>query len=140
MRPILSTLSEIYNRRSRAGFTSTAATAPEPGLSRERAIREASLVRRVLRAAQIGGPGAAGAPATVRALETGTVRTLLMTRRFVDTQPASASNVRALARAIGVEPTILSGVGAFELDIVAGGVGALLQRSANPLAAQTTTV
>lgn len=136
MRPILSTLSEIHNRRSRVSFPAAAAPlVVEPGASRERAIREASLVRRVLRGAKSGGAGAAGAAATIRALEAGTVRTLFMTRRFRDTQPAAAANVDLLARAIGIEPTILCGVGAFELDMVAGGVGALLQRPANAIAA-----
>ena len=128
MRPFLSTLSEIYNRRTRVSFAAAPAVTAEPAASRDRAIREASLVRRVLRGAQSGGSGATGAAATIRALEAGTVRTLIMTRRFVDTQPGAAANVRALARAVGIEPTILSGVGAFELDMVAGGLGALLQR------------
>lgn len=132
MRPILSRLSEIYNRHARVSFASSGTGAPSESAGwRERAIRETTLVRRVLRGAQSGGAAAAGPADTVHALEVGTVRELLLTRHFLDSQPSAADNVLTLARAAGIATTVLAGVGAFELDMVAGGVGALLRRPLN---------
>ena len=137
MRAVLSTLSAFYNRRPRATSATPAPAAPPPlgpepaeaGDRLGRAVREASLARRALRGARSGAGGASGPAATMRALEAATVRELLVTARFLDSQPRAATNVIELARAIGATITVLSGVGAFELDPVAGGVGALLHRA-----------
>lgn len=49
-----------------------------------------------------------------------------MTRRFIELHPGAAAKVAQLATACGLKPTTLTGVAAFELDLVGGGVGALL--------------
>ena len=63
------------------------------------------------------------------ALEQGAVSELLVTPRFVELDPAAAARATQLAAEYGAKSTTISGLAAFELDLAAGGIGAILRRS-----------
>jgi hypothetical protein len=73
-------------------------------------------------------------------LEQGTVNELLITPRFVELDPNAAARATQLAAKYGARATTITGLAAFELDLAAGGIGAILRRSGvksydNPCAA-----
>lgn len=98
---------------------------------RSRALREAAMVRRVLRGAHDGHSCVAAEASTIDALELGTVDELLLTPRFIDLHGDSSRRAIELARAQGAGISTLSGSAAFELDLLADGVGAVLRRSSS---------
>jgi hypothetical protein len=121
------TLAESSKRRRRqfAAFTSTSTSAAWHA----RALREASTVRRLLRGARAGGAGVIGEKLTIDALQHGTVRELLLTRRFVELHPGAFVRATQCAAAHGVRTTTITGLAAFELDLAATGIAALLRRA-----------
>jgi len=66
---------------------------------------------------------------TMAALQHGAVRHLLLTPRFVETRSSVSLAASRLAAATGAGTTVVAGVAAFELDLAANGIGAVLQRS-----------
>lgn len=96
---------------------------------RERALREASTVRRLLRGVGERSAGVLGEKLTIDALEHGRVRELLLTRRFVEVHPRVAVRAMQLAALQGVRMTMITGLAAFELDLAATGIAALLRRA-----------
>jgi stalled ribosome rescue protein Dom34 len=96
---------------------------------RMRALREASIVRRVLRGLDIAGSSTVGETDTMAALERSAVNELLITRRFTERRPSASTVARGLAAFGGVRTTIVTGVAALELDLAGDGIGAVLRRS-----------
>ena len=94
-----------------------------------RVLREATLVRRLRRVARLGGAGVLGATRTLDALERGTITELLLTPRFVELNPGLALRAAQRATALGAPTTTITGLAALELDLAAGGIGAVLSRS-----------
>jgi hypothetical protein len=95
---------------------------------RGRALREHALVRRASRGVQEGSAALAAGP-TIDALERDSIGTLLITARFIELHPhlwARACQLTATHRARVIKVT---GAAAFELDFMAGGIGAILRRS-----------
>ncbi len=93
-----------------------------------RALREATLVRRLVRIAGLGGSGVLGATGTIDALQKGAISELLLTPRFVEMNPGLALRTAQLGAASGARTTTIAGLAAFELDFAAGGIGAVLRR------------
>ena len=94
-----------------------------------RVLREASLIRRLLRRKHAVETSVVGETATVDALERGAVDELLLTPRFAELRPAASVRAIQLAATHGVRTTNITGLAAFELDLAADGIGAVLRRS-----------
>lgn len=97
-----------------------------------RALREVSLVRRAIRGARAHTNGVVGRSSTIDALQQGAVSELLITRRFIEIEPVHAAKAVEFAADRHVPTTMISGVAALELDLVTGGIGALLSRAPAP--------
>jgi stalled ribosome rescue protein Dom34 len=75
----------------------------------------------------------------MEALERGAVAELLITPRYIDLHDEESAKAMRLGRATGARLSILSGAAAFELDLVTGGIGAILRRSSSPRAVDVQT-
>jgi hypothetical protein len=106
---------------------------------RSRALYEAATVRRALRAEGSNATGVSTPAMTIEALECGAVAELLVTPRYIDVHPEDSTKAMRLGRACGARLSVLSGSAAFELDLVAGGIGAILRRSSSPCAVDAHT-
>lgn len=93
-----------------------------------RAVYEATAVRRILRSAHAGGNGVFGIAATMGALELNLTRHLLITERFVESNPRLALLVQLAVDAGKLTTQTISGAAALELDLVGEGIGAVLAR------------
>ncbi|MEP6494482.1 MAG: hypothetical protein ABJF01_17490 [bacterium] len=96
--------------------------------SQERALREASAVRRAIRGARSETNGVLGLAATFDALTNGAAGELLVTRRFAERDPIAAASAMLIAATTGVTITTVAGGAEFELDLAGDGVAALLRR------------
>lgn len=94
-----------------------------------RALREATTVRRLLRGTRVGRSGVIGETRTIDALERGAVTELLLTPRFAELRPGASLRATQLAAMQGARTTRVTGLAAFELDLAAEGIGAVLRRS-----------
>lgn len=93
-----------------------------------RALRDTATVRRALRGAHAGHFGVVAITPTMDALEHGAVEELLITPRFIDSNSDASAKALQLAGKSSARVSVLSGAAAFELDLVAGGIGAILRR------------
>jgi hypothetical protein len=96
---------------------------------RAEALREASLVRRAIRGARSGTNGALGSLAALDALRRGVASEILLSRRFIESDPASAATASRLAASRGARLTMVTGLAEFELDLIGRGIGALLRHA-----------
>jgi hypothetical protein len=123
----------------RLGYVTTSAAGDsELDAWRQRALRQATTVRRVLRSAGVMGTSTSSTVPTLDALQAGTVEELLLTPRFIEMNPEVSATALRLARDGHAQVSTVTGAAAFELDLVAGGIGAMLRRSASRRPATTS--
>jgi hypothetical protein len=119
--------------RTRFHWLADRAGTPARETWRVRALRDVGTVRRMLRGAgtsrtALSPASALGENNAMAALQRGEVAQLLMTRRFIETRSSSSVAASQLAAASAVCINVVAGVAAFELDLAANGIGAVLQR------------
>ena len=93
-------------------------------VGRERVLREAAVLR------VVSGPGTGsviGQVRTMALLDRGTVRELLLTPRFIETNPGTAISACRSSHRCGAAITVVHGAAALHLDLIADGIGALLR-------------
>lgn len=115
----------------RSSYIATGAGLANLDAWRMRALRHATAVRRMLRSAGVTDTSAVGEAPTLDALKSGMAEELLLTTRFIDMNPDLSATALELARQRSIRVTMVTGVAALELDLVAGGIGAVLRRSAS---------
>ena len=119
--------------RTRFHWLADRAGTPARETWRVRALRDVGTVRRMLRGAHTSRTGASltsalGESNAMAALQRGEVAQLVMTPRFIETRSSTSIAASRLAAANGVRINVVAGVAAFELDLAANGIGAVLQR------------
>ena len=97
-----------------------------------RAIRDATVVRRVVRNSSIGGRGVVGIAGTTVALQQNTIQQVLLTPRFRERHPQVADLVDELARSKRFTTHVVSGAAALNLDLIGDGIAAILLRPTVP--------
>jgi hypothetical protein len=121
---LLKRLLRLMRNRHEPGTIGRDADLLPPIAGRERALRQAAVVRNALSGL---GTGALGQVRTMVSLDRGEVRELLLTRRFIETNPGAAISACHSGHRCGAAITVVHGAAALHLDLIADGIGAALR-------------
>ena len=122
---LLKRLLRMMRNRQKTGATRRDADLSALVAGRERAAREAAVVRNALSGS--GAGSALGQILTMASLDRGTVRELLLTPRFIETNPGAAISACRSSHQCGAAVTMVHGAAALHLDLIADGIGAALR-------------
>lgn len=122
---LLKRLLRMMRNRHEPRATESDADVPALVAGREMTAREAAAVRNALRGS--GAGSALGQVLTMASLDRGTVRELLLTPRFIEMNPGAAISACRGSHECGAAVTMVHGVAALHLDLIADGIAAALR-------------